>query len=196
MDFSHIPVCCAKSCQSCPTFCDSVDYSLPGSSVHGDSPGKNTGVGCHVLLQGMFLTQRSNPRFLCPLRWQAGSLPLCYLGSPCVYICTCIYTDLFPYLQCGQNGQALPLETAPPQLCSAPDLIPPHLGIWEDGNSSPSVLDPESDYGISENLSLSLLFCWPCENECNKKKYSIWKAENQVFSFCKAHRAPQWKHAS
>ena len=34
--------------------------SLPGSSVHGDSPGKNTGVGCHALLQGIFPTQRSN----------------------------------------------------------------------------------------------------------------------------------------
>ena len=33
---------------------------LPGSSVHGDSPGKNTGVGCHFLLQGIFPTQESN----------------------------------------------------------------------------------------------------------------------------------------
>ena len=33
----------------------------PGSSVHGDSPGKNTGVGCHALLQGIFLTQGSKP---------------------------------------------------------------------------------------------------------------------------------------
>ena len=35
--------------------------SLPGSSVHGDSPGKNTGVGCHALLQGIFPAQGSNP---------------------------------------------------------------------------------------------------------------------------------------
>ena len=35
---------------------------LPGSSsVHGDSPGKNTGVGCHALLQGIITTQESNP---------------------------------------------------------------------------------------------------------------------------------------
>ena len=38
-----------------------MDYSLPGSSVHGDSPGKNTGVGCPALLQGIFPTQGSNP---------------------------------------------------------------------------------------------------------------------------------------
>ena len=34
--------------------------SLPGSSVHGDSPGKDSGVGCHALLQGIFLTQVSH----------------------------------------------------------------------------------------------------------------------------------------
>ena len=47
--------------QSCPTLCNPMDYSLPGSSVHGESPGKNTGVGCHSLLQGIFPTQGSNP---------------------------------------------------------------------------------------------------------------------------------------
>ena len=38
-----------------------MDCSLPGSSVHEDSPGKNTGVGCHALLQGIFSTQGQNP---------------------------------------------------------------------------------------------------------------------------------------
>ena len=47
--------------QLCPTLWDPMDYSLPGSSVHGDSLGKNTGVGCHVLLQGIFPTQGLNP---------------------------------------------------------------------------------------------------------------------------------------
>ena len=50
----------AKSLQSCLTRGDPMDYSPPGSSVHGDSLGKNTGVGCHALLQGIFLTQGSN----------------------------------------------------------------------------------------------------------------------------------------
>ena len=47
--------------QSCPVVCNLMDCSLPGSSVHGDSPGKNTGVGCHAFLQRIFLTQGSNP---------------------------------------------------------------------------------------------------------------------------------------
>ena len=37
-----------------------MDCSPPGSSVRGDSPGKNTGMGCHAFLQGIFPTQRSN----------------------------------------------------------------------------------------------------------------------------------------
>ena len=47
--------------QSCPTLQDPMDYSPPGSSVHGDSPGKNIGVGCHAILQGIFSTQGLNP---------------------------------------------------------------------------------------------------------------------------------------
>ena len=36
--------------QSCPTLCDPMDCSPPGFSVHRDSPGKNTGVGCQSFL--------------------------------------------------------------------------------------------------------------------------------------------------
>ena len=51
--------CSAVLClvaQLCLTLCEAMDCSPPGSSVHGDSPGKNTGVGCHALLQGIFPT--------------------------------------------------------------------------------------------------------------------------------------------
>ena len=47
--------------QSCPTLCGPMDCGLPGSSVHGDSPGKYIGVCCYALLQGIFPTQGSNP---------------------------------------------------------------------------------------------------------------------------------------
>ena len=46
--------------QSCPTLYDPMDCSPPGSSLHGDSPDKNTGMGCHALLHGIFPTQGSN----------------------------------------------------------------------------------------------------------------------------------------
>ena len=50
--------------QSCPTLCDPIDCSPPGSSVHEDFPGKNIGVGCHSLIYGIFLTQGLNPGLL------------------------------------------------------------------------------------------------------------------------------------
>ena len=45
---------CAKLLQSCLILCEPMDCSPPGSSIHGDSPGKNTGVGCHALFQRIF----------------------------------------------------------------------------------------------------------------------------------------------
>ena len=50
--------------QLCPTLFDPMDYSPPGSTVHGNSPGKSTGVGCHALPQGIFPTQGSNSGLL------------------------------------------------------------------------------------------------------------------------------------
>ena len=73
---------CAVLClvaQSCPTLCDPLDCNLPGSSVHGDSPGKNTRVGCHALLQGIFPTQGLNSG-LSHCRWILYYLS--YQGSP------------------------------------------------------------------------------------------------------------------
>ena len=52
-----------------------MDCRPPGSFLHGDSLGKNTGVGCHVLFQGTFPTQGLKPHLFCRLHWQAGSLP-------------------------------------------------------------------------------------------------------------------------
>ena len=60
-------------------------------SVHWNSPGKNTGVGCHALLQGIFLTQRLNPRLLFLLHWQVGSLPLAPPGKPHMYVSVYLY---------------------------------------------------------------------------------------------------------
>ena len=56
-------ICDVISPSAVPTLCDPIDCSPPGSSVHGDSPGKDTGVGCHALLQGVFPTLGSNPGF-------------------------------------------------------------------------------------------------------------------------------------
>ena len=56
----HMPAC--SIAQSCATLHNPMDCSLPGSSsMGGDSPCKNTGVGCHALVQGIFPTQGLNP---------------------------------------------------------------------------------------------------------------------------------------
>ena len=73
---------CVLSCLSCVQL-----YAYPWTvarqaPLFGDSPGKDTGVGCHALLQGIFPTQGWNPHLLCLLRWQAGSLPLAPPGKP------------------------------------------------------------------------------------------------------------------
>ena len=57
----HFSACAVLSLSVVLTLCDPMDYCPPGTSVHGDSPGKNTGVGCHTLLQEIFPTQESNP---------------------------------------------------------------------------------------------------------------------------------------
>ena len=72
----------AKLLQLCLTLWDPMDSSSPASSIHRHSPGKNTGVGCHDLLQGILTTQGWKPYLLCLLHWQVDSLPLVPLGKP------------------------------------------------------------------------------------------------------------------
>ena len=70
--------CCLVT-KSCPTLLWPHGPYLTRLPCPWDSPGKNTGVGCHFLLQGIFLTQGSNPSLL---HCQVGSLPLGLLGTP------------------------------------------------------------------------------------------------------------------
>ena len=61
-----------------PTLCDPVDCNPPGSSVHGDSPGKNTGVDGHALLQVISI-QGLNPGLL---QWRRVLYHLSHNGTP------------------------------------------------------------------------------------------------------------------
>ena len=72
---------CAQQLQSCLILCDPMDCSLLGSSYPWGFPGKNIGVGCRFLLQGIFSTQGLN---LGLLHWHSGSLSLSHLGYACV----------------------------------------------------------------------------------------------------------------
>ena len=82
-----------------PTLCDPMDCSPPGFSVHEDFPGKNTEVGCHALLQGIFPTQGSDPG-LPYCRWFLDHLN--HQGSqtwPTGHISSgpCLFSSFFSY---------------------------------------------------------------------------------------------------
>ena len=68
----------AKLLQSYLTLCDPMTIACQAPL----SPGKNSGVGCHAVLQEIFPTQGWNPHLLYFLHWQAGSLPLAPPGKP------------------------------------------------------------------------------------------------------------------
>ena len=93
--------------QLCLTLWDPMNYSLPGSFVHGDSPGKNSGVSCHALLQGICSTQGLNPglphcgQILHHLSHQGS--PLTRIHNPCFQV---------PSLQKG--GHQSPSRTSSP----------------------------------------------------------------------------------
>ena len=82
-------MCCLVS-QLCLTLCNTMDCSPPGSSVHGDSSGKNTRVSCHALLQEFFPTQGSKPGFL-HCGWILHHLN--HHGSP-------YFSSIYSILQC------------------------------------------------------------------------------------------------
>ena len=78
-------VLCVRVAQSCPTLCDPMDCRAPGS-CQWNSPGKNTGVGCHCLHQRIFPTQGSTQSLLY-CRWilyrlrHQGALVRVYSGD-------------------------------------------------------------------------------------------------------------------
>ena len=76
--------CCCLVTESCPALLQPHGLQPTSLLCPWDFLGKNTGTGCHFLLQGIFWTQVLNPWLL---HWQVDSLPLSHQGSP-------IYTDM------------------------------------------------------------------------------------------------------
>ena len=135
-------VCAVFVClvtQLCSTLCDPRLYSLPGSSVLGDSPGKNAGVHCHVLFQGIFPTQGLSP-----------GLPHCrqilnhlsHQGSPlftaCVINTTCLSCNKSVLILCYHETRIEEKTDLTKQKSSTPNwqdcrinwsLLPTFLGF-------------------------------------------------------------------
>ena len=81
-----------------------MNCSLPDSSVQGDSPGKNTGVGCHFLLQGILPTQGLNPYSPPAPPLQADALPTKPPGKPLVLCQTLILCMGLPGGSAGKES--------------------------------------------------------------------------------------------
>ena len=91
-------LCCAVL--SCSVVSDSLrPHGPPAFSVHGDSPGKNTGVGCHALFQRTFPTQELNQGLL-HCRFFPGELP----GNPFISVISSVaqsYPTLYDPMNCS-----------------------------------------------------------------------------------------------
>ena len=99
-DLCNIISCCLVTL-SCPTLLQPHALQPTRLFCPWDFQGKNTGVGCHFLLQGTFPTQGSNLHLL---HWQADSLSLSYQESPIfsVVMTFFVYDHVFvlsPYFQ-------------------------------------------------------------------------------------------------
>ena len=77
-------------------------HTEPGKQgAHGDSPGKNTGVGCHALLQGIFPTLGSNPGLL---HCRQSLYHLSHQGSPCDQYVKGLLSSVGPQRPCVSVG--------------------------------------------------------------------------------------------
>ena len=95
-------------------FCDPVYCRPLGSFCPWNFPSKNTGLGYHFLLQGIFLTQGLNS---CLLHWQVDSLPLCHLGNPVVEVESNVTCKGQPENRAGWIATANILSAMSVRLC-------------------------------------------------------------------------------
>ena len=117
--------------QSWPTLCNAIDLA-PEAHLSRDSPGKNTGVGFHALLQGIFLTQGLNTCLLHLLHWQEGFLFVCLFvfttkppGKPKI----CFSSVQFSHSVVSDSLRPHELQhTRPPCPSSIPRTHVPRIG--------------------------------------------------------------------
>ena len=112
----YLHMCACVLCsvaQSGLTLCDPLYYSLPGSSVHGDSPGPNTGVGCYAFLQGGLPNPGTELR---STTLQADSSPSEPPGSECVCMCISMFTCLWLEKVCFLEFTITTAVCVPPEV--------------------------------------------------------------------------------
>ena len=151
-----------------------MDCSPPGSSVHVDSPGKNTGVGCHALLPGIFPTQGLNPGLLYCRRfftvWATMEVYSTILGKYVLFVDLSTLTDnlelnswlydgLYEASKRGQKKNQSPILWKPYTYCLH----------WTKGNRN----DP-----------VSILLCSPWLFKVYLKHWLLYQASWALHSEC------------
>ena len=122
-------VLCAVLClvtQSCPSLCDPMDYSPTGSFVLGNSSGKNTDVGCHALLQGIFPTQGLNPGLL-HCRWIIYHLSHREAQNwrfSSVQSHSCVWLFATPWIAARQASLSITNSQSPPKPLPIESVMP------------------------------------------------------------------------
>ena len=116
-------------------------------------PGKNAGVGCHSLLQGIFLTKGLNLFLLCFLHWQVGSLPLAPSEKPS----ESVHSDpIFLIELYGEDSMAqLELDTSPSLVVS---IGTGHIPDWHHLGIEIKQVDHINFVRILRNIKIS---AWP-----------------------------------
>ena len=110
-------LCESEVAESCPTLCDSVDCSPPGSSVHGIHQARILEWVAIFFSRGIFLTQGSNPGLPA---LQADALTSELPGKPIIYVSKCIYIHV-----CVYAAAAVKSLQSCPTLCNPIDGSPP-----------------------------------------------------------------------
>ena len=147
-------------------------------------PGKNTGAGCHFLLQGVFLTQGSNPHRLCLLHWKQILYHFAtWEEAPCfvvsLFSCSVVSDSLQPH---GLQHSRLPCSSLSPRGCS--NSRP--SSRWCHPTISPSVV-PFSSCLQSFPASGSFLMSWLFTSGALWYTASWYSTPNQFFG-----QTPQW----
>ena len=120
---------CAQLLQSCPTLCDPMDCSPPGSSVHGILQARILNWVAMSSSRVIFTTQGSNLHLLriLPCRWVF--LPLAQPGKPFIYIYICLCADSASQCNCLKPGLGrFPMkEVFHISQCTVQQLVVPEL---------------------------------------------------------------------
>ena len=141
------------------------------------SPGKHTGMGCHFLLKGLFLTQGLNPHLLRLLHWQADSLPLAPFGRPSQVYCCCSVAKLCSIL-CDPMDCSTP---GFPVLHYLPEFAQTHVHWVGDAIQSSHPLSPLSPLALNLFQHQGPFQCVSSPNQVAK-----------VLEFQLQHQSFQW----